>query len=127
MKQRKLNALIIDPDLSQGRGLVLAFKDMFSEIVHIQNPLEAGAIIDEMDIALILTEIEFSTIDGLELIKTLHQKSPHTKIIIWSAKINKKIISAFKEVDIIVIEKPVNLRDVKEKITNLINKTKGEC
>ena len=120
-----LKALILDADELQGKGASLALKNYFSEIVFTRSPLEAIVLARKNRFTLIISEINFAIMDGIEVIKNLKALSPQSEIFICSAHYNEAIKAELKQIGIDhFLEKPINIKLFKEEIQNII-KNKG--
>ena len=118
-----LNALIIDPDIIQSKGASLALKEFFSDITVLQNPFKATEALLDKHFDLIITEIQFRTVDGLKLIKTLQKLSPKSHILVCTAYCTENIKKQLENLGIhTLLEKPMDVIHLKETLVILINK-----
>ena len=120
--RKKYCALVIDTDDIQRKGLVLALKKNFYDIVSTSSPIEAIKIVKNKQIDVIITELKFTIIDGLEVIKSLKKSAPNAEFLIWSAHISKKLKTELEQNGIYrFISKPIDLKFLQNEIFNIIN------
>ena len=105
--------LVIEPDPSLGRGISHALREMFSEIQHIENPIKAVSKLETNKFDVIICEICFKTIAGIPLIRLLRRKAPDSTILVLTSDMNQNIIAALAQCNVIVIEKPLNIKKLK--------------
>ena len=120
-------ALIVDADLSQSRGIALVLRDIFSEITLIQSPNEAIKLIQKNNYTITITDINFSVMDGLEVIKNFQKFAPETILFILSGHITETIKLQLSDLKIFrFIEKPINLFFLKQEIQKALNKKNND-
>ena len=115
--------LIINTDESLSKGIALALEDLFSEILISVNPTQAVSLVKQKPFALIITEIQFRTMDGFDLLIALQAPSPETPILVCSAYTDENVKDKLKNMGITgIIEKPVCIDHLRTIIQSLITK-----
>ena len=125
MKDR--TALIIDNDQIHNKGIATAIKDLFSVIYTITNPYDAFYLFQEKTIDVVFMEFYLSTIDGIELLKMINENSPASIIIVWGANLDTDTKQKVRSSGVRdIIEKPFNIKELREKIMDYLPNQKGE-
>lgn len=115
-----MDILIVDEDQSTSKGLGLALKKYFENITITNSPVNAKKLIKKNYYSIIITEINFSTENGFDVLKSFKTISPTTSIIVISAHINEKTKSELDKLHLtFIMEKPVNTDLLKNEVTKL--------
>jgi len=77
--------LIIEPEKSQRNGLNLALEHSRISVLMADDPHHGSRVLTKVPVDLIVTEINFSFLDGIEALHMLRKKAPRTPIIVTSA------------------------------------------
>ncbi len=119
----KKHLIIIDEDKSLAEGIALALRFDFDEISLLQSPLFAWNLLKHNRKAVVLSEIRFSTVDGMEMICGLQKAYPASRFIILSAYFSEKAVQDLKSAGVTtVLEKPIQM----EKLKNALRKEKTD-
>jgi DNA-binding NtrC family response regulator len=78
-------ALIIDEDKIHCKGVALAMKEIFIEISSTNNPYAAIANLKNKPESVVVTDIKFSMLEGMELVDSISELVPASQIIICSS------------------------------------------
>ena len=116
-----MNILIVDEDLATSKGLGLVLNKNFENITIANSPVIAKKFIKEKCFNLIISEINFSTENGFDVLRTFKSISPTSSIIVISAHVNKKTKSELENLEVtFLFEKPVNTELLIHEIFKLI-------
>lgn len=114
-------ALIIDEDKSHCKGLALAVKEIFLEISFANNPFAAIEILKNKQDSIIFTEIKFSAMEGIDLIKNIFNIAPECQIIICSGYLDNTNKNKLKQIGVQhFFEKPLQIDVLKRTVMQLI-------
>jgi len=114
-------ALIIDEDKSHCKGLALAMKEIFLEISSTNNPFAAIETLKNKPDLIIFTEIKFSLIEGIELVKNILNIAPTSQIIICSGYLDNTNKNRLKQIGVqYFFEKPLQIDVLKRTVMQLI-------
>ena len=114
-------ALIIDEDKSHCKGLALAVNEIFLDISSTNNPFVAIEILKNKPDSIIFTEIKFSVMEGIDLIKNIFNIAPECKIIICSGYLDNTNKNRLKQIGIqYFFEKPLQIDVLKRTVMHLI-------
>lgn len=114
--------MILETDKSQRKGIALALMDFCSDIKLTGNPAEALELTAKDRFDIVITEIQFATEDGLEIVKSIRQQLPGAVIIVWSAYLGPRIRQRLENIGVQeVIEKPANLERFKQTVRSLLS------
>jgi DNA-binding NtrC family response regulator len=117
-----MNILIVDEDQATSKGLGLALKKYFENITITNSPVTAKKFIKEKDFTLIISEINFSTENGFDVVKAFKSMSPTSIIIVISAHVNSKTQFELEKLGVtFLFEKPVNTEILRHEISKLTN------
>ena len=117
-----LRAMIIEKDKSQRKGIALALMDFCSDIKLTGNPGEALELAEKEVFDIVVTEIQFATEDGLEIVKNIRQRLPEAVVIVWSAYLSLRTQQRLKNIGVQeIIEKPINLDRFKQRVQSLLS------
>ena len=124
MSEHPKRILIVDDEETLTFSLYQSFimsKENF-EVVTAASGDEAWEKIEEDEFDVVITDITMPGITGIELLKKIKLKSPDTPVIIMTAygsdeKKEEAILSGAYE----YVEKPFEIRSLKELITNALS------
>jgi CheY-like chemotaxis protein len=109
-----IRLLIIEPDETQRRGLVVALENWVREVVSTANPFEALKQMKETRFDLVLSDIDFPTADGLRTIGQIRAFAKDIPIIVFAVRFDDSLKRQLKEIGIrTCIQKPINIDDLK--------------
>jgi len=109
--------LIIDKDSVMGHGIEMALKGLFSEIIVTSSPVKAMELLQQKEIAVILSEINFPTMNGIEFINEIRRLQSNSAILIASAHVNDQVRGNLKNVNVrLFLEKPINMTMLRKEI-----------
>ncbi|MCX7905328.1 MAG: response regulator [Elusimicrobiales bacterium] len=118
--------LIIDDNIAYLNSLKNALKSEF-EIITASTLQEAKEKAKSVDICLVdmrLNDDDIYNEDGLEFYKWMNKYYPKTPIILVTAWLNNEETKAMNEKGIITIKKPIDIKELKNKLNNLSKEAK---
>ncbi|GAB4344889.1 MAG: hypothetical protein Kow0099_24680 [Candidatus Abyssubacteria bacterium] len=77
----QLKLLLLDDEPIVGKRLKPALRKLGCEVEAFEDPSEALKRIDEEEFDIVVTDIRMQGIDGLEVLRRVHEKSSRTKVI----------------------------------------------
>src|SRR6478735_4650857 len=91
----KTRCLVVDDHTVVRQGLDLLFGDLEDlELVgEVTNGEEALDAVERLQPEVVLMDVRLPGIDGVSAVKRIHQASPHTKFVIFSAYGDKRLLS----------------------------------
>lgn len=116
--------LIVVKEEFLAKGIALALMENFQSIHSTKNPFEALKIASKEKIDLIITELKFKTLDSRTYLdKVIDTAETGSAIIILS---DDKITIDYKskELNLIIYNKPISIKKIKNLIDSLIGKSK---
>ena len=113
--------LIVIKEEYLSKGIALALMDYFQSIHTTKNPYEAIEICKKEMIDIVISNVNFSTIKPEEYLSSISNYANKSKSIIIIKDAPFKIEDYNSTPDIIIKEKSVSIKDIKE-IINSINK-----
>ncbi|MAI84912.1 MAG: nitrogen regulation protein NR(I) [Rickettsiales bacterium] len=117
--------LIIDSDISLKKILVKALKNSNTLIDTVSTLSEAWIEISKKHFDLVITDVELSDGDGLELVEKIKKKKLVTKIIVISKKNNLLTAVRANELDVYeYLTKPIDLNDLTIVVNRAFQKVK---
>ncbi len=117
---RRLRLLIVESEESQRKGMALALTKYSLEIVTTSDPLAAIRLVQEERFDVILSDINFQIMDGLQVISRFRQLAPEVVLVILTACAEQDIKKKLTQMGITqFLEKPVNLDELKRMIGEL--------
>ncbi len=117
----KVSIIIVDEDQSTAKGIALALQKYFSKVTSSNSPSQAKKLLKDNNYSVIISELTFSTEEGIELLKYFRQLSKSTPIVIISAHLNENAKLELERLNIkSILEKPVTVEIVKNEVLKLI-------
>ena len=114
-------ALIIDEDTIHCKGVALAMKEIFIEISSTNNPYAAISTLKNKPESVVITDIKFSMMEGMELIKLISELSPARQIIICSSFLTQLKKQQLTKIGIKhFFEKPLQIDVLKNTVRKLV-------
>jgi DNA-binding NtrC family response regulator len=124
MRHKKLNSLLLvinEEYLS--KGFALALLDYFQSIHTTRNPYEALEMLSKKEIDVLISNVNFKTIDADSYLNSLTKLSKNLKSIILIKDAPIQLSDIDPGCDIIVKDKSVSIKSIIESIKNLKNIT----
>ncbi len=113
MNKKLTSLLLVDPDRLHRKGLVTALFDFFMGIVHTSNTSEAIKFLQENECDVVLTEINFPFMDGIEFIKKLKLVKPESRIIIFTSDLSEENKNELRSIGVhFYLSKPIDLNNL---------------
>ena len=114
-------ALIIDEDRSHCKGVALAMKEIFKEISSTSNPYAAIETLKSKPESIIITDIKFSMMEGMELVEHISELSNVSQIIICSSFLTQVQKKQLMKIGVQhFFEKPLQIDVLKNTVRKLI-------
>ncbi|MEX0862311.1 response regulator [Nitrosopumilus sp.] len=116
-----VNCIVIDDDQD--------IADIFSELLKINkidvlakgnNGKEAVKLYEQHKPDVIFTDLDMPKYDGHYAVEKIKEKYPNSKIIIMTGDINAQNANIFKVLKIPVINKPFNIHEIKQMVTEIL-------
>ncbi|MFC1528652.1 response regulator [Candidatus Latescibacterota bacterium] len=118
--KKKVLLLVIDDD---SRTIL---KDTFSEteysVEEISDGLEGVNVAEYLPVDLIIADMDFPGLTGLEILEWIKGKNLNTQVIITGDSSEETILRVVREGASDFIKKPLNRDIVKERITHILSK-----
>ncbi len=87
------------------------------DIVTASNGKEAIAVLDSVDVSVILTDLEMPVMDGFQLISHARKKNPHIPIMVMTSYCSEEVQEKLSSFGVIqCIEKPFSFKTVADRI-----------
>ncbi len=118
----KPNIMFVDDSISVLECLQWLFIDEPYHIFTLKNPFDALSVINTLEWAVVVAERHMKEMDGLELLKKIRARSPHTMGIIMNGysdtaeTLNKLHTDCVHE----FVKKPLNHREIKQAVKSAI-------
>lgn len=119
--RKKRTVLIIDDVSSHLLLLQNIMEEEGYEAVVCNNPIKVRSLMEENEFNVVLLDIMMPGMDGFQVLDSIQQNKSISKIpvIVISAKTDAKSIkSAMKKGAFDYITKPINIQDVKNKVSS---------
>jgi DNA-binding NtrC family response regulator len=118
VKQLKARVLLVDDEEEYLKALATRLETRGMEVSTASNGQDAVATIDKAAFDLIILDLAMPGMDGLETLKQIKSRQPEAEIIMLSGQGSiKTSIEAMKLGADDFIEKPVDIKDLLEKIS----------
>ena len=118
----KPNIMFVDDSISVLECLQWTFKDEPYYIFTLDNPFDALSVINTLEWAVVIVERHMKNMDGLEFLKKVRARSPHTVGIIMTGYTES--IDAFDKLysDCVyeVVKKPLDSIKIKQAVKSAI-------
>jgi len=120
-----MKILITEDDILTGKLISKVFKQPDNEIIHVSNALSAIQHLENEVFDLALIDIHMPGFDGIELIRYIRNELKLTLPIIVITRDNYKetLFKALEAGADDFINKPFEMNDLYERVTQLINNT----
>jgi two-component system response regulator AtoC len=114
--------LIIEKDEIQRKGLIVALMDSFAEIRLTYNPHEAIELVKNRQFSVIISESDFASISGNDLIKNLQKYNPEALIIIISSHLDEELKTELQNLGAqMIFDKPIEIKELLNEIKTYKN------
>jgi|GEM_PF-2608389 len=114
--------LIVDAEESRRRGVGFAFSEMFPVVRETASPVEALKWLKEEDFDLILTDIHFSVMDGMQAVTLFRLTCPRAHLVILTSFMNSTLRQRLQEMGIrSITESPFAIKELRDEIMALFN------
>jgi DNA-binding NtrC family response regulator len=118
----KPNIMFVDDSISVLECLQWTFKDEPYYIFTLDNPFDALSVINTLEWAVVIVERHMKNMDGLEFLKKVRARSPHTMGIIMTGYTES--IGAFDKLypDCVCefVKKPLDIIAIKQAVKSAI-------
>lgn len=119
--------LIVDDDPDIHDLLTAALADGNYLIDHAYDGVEGLHALEAKSVDLVITDIRMPQLDGLELLKRIHQARPGTKVLVMTAESTPaKIISSLRDHAYAFFQKPFSLNVVSELVDRAFSSSIAE-
>lgn len=110
-----------DPDIL---GVLSDFlSDEGHKVITINNGIEALAKFQESDIDLVLLDMSMPVMNGMEVLKKIHEKKPGTVAIMVTAFQSQEIVNDTSKTGIFeYVYKPFDLKDLRNAVNRALKK-----
>ena len=110
--------LIIEPDAPLARGMSIALSEVLPRTEVSLSAMEALNLLQTNQYDYIFMEIDYPCYDGVKLLTTITERAIETFIIVMTADFEADALKQFHSENILVMEKPVNINELKLFIRN---------
>ncbi len=124
---RKKNILLVDDDEWIRDSLRIFFESRGCRLTAVESAEAGMNEIGRNTYDIMITDYQLPGMSGLDLLTRIHHICPHMLTILISAYGNHEIYAQAAEMGVgNIIEKPFNMRTVKDSLARIICKEKGE-
>ena len=117
------NLLVVDDDLSMREMLEVMLTSEGYHVECAEDGTKAMRMLEKKDYDLILCDIRMGTVGGLEVLREAKSRRPQTVVIMISAfATTETAVEAMKEGAYDYIPKPFNVDELKQTITNALDR-----
>ncbi len=114
--------LLVDDEEAVLKSITMLLKAEGHEVVAHKDPSKAAELIKTDNFDLLITDIRMTPIDGIELIKLAHAKTPDLPVIIISAYSSEKTEKqGYNAGCVSYLRKPFKISDVIEALHKVFN------
>lgn len=110
--------LVVEDDPSGRRSIIEVLQEMGLQVTAAATGREGTQFFQQQAFDVVLTDLVLPDIDGLEVLKSVHQKSPDTPVLIMTAYGSvPSSVKALKSGAYDYLTKPLDLDDVQSRVT----------
>ncbi|MBN2433272.1 MAG: response regulator [Acidobacteria bacterium] len=112
--------LIVDAEESRRRGICFALSETVPVIRDTASPVEALKWLKEEDFDLILTDIHFPVMDGMQAVTLFRLTCPRAHLVILTSFMNSTLRQRLQEMGIrSITESPFAIQELRDEIMAL--------
>ncbi|MBI4419217.1 MAG: sigma-54-dependent Fis family transcriptional regulator [Gemmatimonadetes bacterium] len=114
--------LVVDDDATVRTSLAEALRDDGTEVHTAESAEAALGLLERLAPEVVLSDVRMAGLDGIELLRLLHQRLPATDVILMTAYDDMPtVVAAMREGAFDFLPKPIDLHDLRRVLAGVVD------